>query len=408
MSKTSPRQRANAVAPSPRNGKAKGKVVKASKAKTETTVNQRAKPNNETKSSSSNKVGNLFMKLPAELRQEVFIQALRKPNIHHVLVKRQEDPADGTWRPTFYPFPGNDGSGYRLTGSIKSVCPDSETAVNLGNSKPMGMPFASKRLHEAKMDVEHDLICFDFKRNWKDGGFRNWNLDHQHMSRGPLDRMSMITGRSEVLGHAKRIAVTYKTGHAFCSTFAPVPFPCHCLRYEFRYAHRHLRICPAEFAGFLDCFPALEEVYIILYPDSKNEGQKDMIETYTKNFWSIPEQVRKERGYAVFHEAKRTYIELKHCIATDRRPDTTNSKYYKNVFRCDCDLMTADELLFENPSQYRLPRERRLAIKFKVLLQTDGECKGWGLDEKTGDYYRNFGNEQVDEEVKIKFEPLDH
>ncbi|KAK4227317.1 hypothetical protein QBC38DRAFT_391389 [Podospora fimiseda] len=374
------------------------------------------------------------MNLPPEIRQQVFTQALRKPNIQHIFVKRQVDQL-GNWWPTFHPISGKDGSGYRFVDPIGSVSDDGAVAARLVHSRPMGMPFATKKLHQAKMDTDNDLICFEFSRSWITGAFRNWNLELQLMSRGTLNSGSMISGRNEVFRYTKRIGVSWRRSHATCESVSAVPFPCHCLDPQTRRDHEFLKICPTEFAGFLDCFPALEEVYILLYPYAGYATTRDVnsaFSIYTKNFWTIPQNVRNERGYAMFHEAERTFIEMVDDLVLDPTAGygTYSSgaaewnlathqwdrigpretvyprkvlgefldakkliKILGNDMLRDRAFMTHEGLAAGLDLQYRQPREYRQAIKYRIVIPTDGSCQGWKPDESGYDYFRNFSKE---------------
>ncbi|KAK4159451.1 hypothetical protein QBC43DRAFT_361989 [Cladorrhinum sp. PSN259] len=462
MTKTGSQYKADAAMASPPKPKGKAKAVKDSGSKTKTAVSQRAR-----KSSKKGVIslGNLFMSLPAELRQEIFFQALRKPNIHHLVVKRGKNP-DGTWYPYYDPKKGDRYSGYRFSGKLKLVSADANLIARVNNTKPMAIPSYSTA-SDALMDVGNDLISFEFATGWDTGMFGGWGLGSSPLLSRGLNREDMIKGPNDTLAHVKRIAIHFRHDREEVQTFKPMPFPCNCHRrwvqaVNSKHSHAHWRFCTIECAGFLDCFPSLEEVYFILQDEPQMERKRAVysskVKDYAKNFWSVPQHVRKELGYAVFHEAKRTYIELDPRLAVDFKPGApgllirlddgsymfpteenmrtlgwsrmkvgdrwtkvnnyhglvgfypqktlyghSDLKMVLKLLRLDMlrDAgFEADQMLDEHITlDYALAREQRLALKFKVLIRTDGECKGWPLGDPRGDLLRNISSKDLVEQT---------
>lgn len=105
----------------------------------------------------------LFGRLPVEIQQQIFGEAIRTPNFHTVKVGRVDDAVNGKWGLSFSPVTkAADKSGYRVTENISLVSRVAYAAVRLAwrqRSSPVSLPF--KQMH-SRIDGANDLVVLEF------------------------------------------------------------------------------------------------------------------------------------------------------------------------------------------------------------------------------------------------------
>jgi hypothetical protein len=133
----------------------------------------------------------LFGRLPVEIQQQIFTEAICRPNIHTIKVGRY-NPVDWEvtkmWRLSFSPLSKNvDKSGYRATENISSVNRVASNAVELalgyrlqrelpGQSCIARLPFMVGNTH---IDNADDLVALDFPIRKKGSKFNYFHIDHR-------------------------------------------------------------------------------------------------------------------------------------------------------------------------------------------------------------------------------------
>ncbi|KXX81064.1 DNA polymerase III subunit alpha [Madurella mycetomatis] len=315
-----------------------------------------------------------FPRLPSEIRQAIFTEAIRKPNIHFVLAKRVYYATSRTWRLGVYPMPKKqDKSGYRLLENLALVNDEASAVVRLATAKhETRLPF--KALTN-RIDGAEDIVLIDLQRNISNlcGYF---HPDNQILNRGPFDT---VDAENRFLDFQK-VAFTYSRPNL---PLAQRAFRC-------TWLHRHpqwWQICPEELFGLLNCFAGLKEVYIIMQP-SKKFYEQNLAQTYIKNFFNLTSEERRQRKLCIFYDSERSYIELSEDLMfipsmanTDRF--RFNLEYYDEVVQMLAKLKTAFlSSLDEEVNQYLLSQEQRKNLVTKVLLQTDGADRGYEAGEK--------------------------
>jgi len=217
----------------------------------------------------------LFTRLPTEIQQMIFMEAMRKPAVHFTEIKRFAHE-EGKWTITMHPVNGSaDTSMYRKLQHLGSVCPAAAIAVHIGTEDKHRLPFSTRGLKSAGVDTRHDLVVLKLKYERNHGvsifgpwypasfGAANSRLDVAH-ARAVLRGITNICLRLDIWRHT--------------SCFDPaVPF-----RSLLRISeHQQFSMCPEELSGFLDLFPDLGAVYWLLTPDRSYE-YKVFIQEYTK------------------------------------------------------------------------------------------------------------------------------
>ncbi|GAB1317771.1 DNA polymerase III subunit alpha [Madurella fahalii] len=315
-----------------------------------------------------------FPRLPSEIQHRIFTEAIRKPNIHIVLAKRVNYPTSREWRIGIYPVPKKqDKSGYRLLESLASVNDEASTAVRLATAKHEArLPF--KALMN-RIDGAEDIVLIEFQRKSSNRcGY--FHPDNQIINRGPFDSAAAAT---QFRGFQK-VGFTYNRPKL---TLAERVFRC-----TQQHAHQKWwQICPEELFGLLNCFPDLKEIYIILQP-SKEGYEKELAQTYVKNFFTLTSEERRKRNLCIFYDSERSYLELSKDFmfipsAINRDHFRFNLEYYDEVVSMLGELKTAFlSSLDEEVNQYLLSLEQRKNLVTKVLLQTDGADRGYGDGER--------------------------
>ncbi|KAK4172960.1 hypothetical protein QBC36DRAFT_195767 [Triangularia setosa] len=250
-----------------------------------------------------------FSRFPVEIQQEIFTQALRKPSIHYIVVKRAVVPGytnddgnwiDSTWHLVFYPrAKSRDPSGSRMNKKIAAVNRVAQQAVELAMKKPGELPFAKKW---NPIDVNNDLVVFDFipgaTKN-EESNFRYFHVDNQFLAPYFDPAASYPEGKSKIvrdntivssnpsgLADIKRVGLIYKqNGDRACSNRNTV-FQC-CIHVEGSIRpHSDWIMCPDEVAGFIDSVPSIEELYFLVQPQKNKKEEEERLQLYKKWFFT--------------------------------------------------------------------------------------------------------------------------
>lgn len=210
-------------------------------------------------------------RFPAEIQTMIFTEALNKPHVHFVFAGRVEHKSHGrtlAWSLKFNAKPAaTDQSGYRLVNELSKVSHIAARAVRMATIEKARLPFTEKTHVIGNMDASTDLVCVEFEkaRNWRNVRFAR---EHQFMP-----QIFLRDGGIAQLHGIRRVALVYD-GHSTV----------------FRCLHRHqvCRLCPDEALGFLDCFPDLEAVYVIVrwHPTKLDRASKDLVHAYRDRVFS--------------------------------------------------------------------------------------------------------------------------
>lgn len=248
----------------------------------------------------------MFSKLPAEIQQMIWGEAIQKPACHTFLYKRSRNPlfdmdlcpmpahrdpsAFRWWREMlwsdwrkfeFPPMP----RGNLLTKTVavkNNEEPVGQTSHKSSSLANISFQTAFRRsmvdlqnfdvlthykpayANVAAIDSATDLSIFEFERGvhapalcWFEHDNRNLNIDG-------LDIEFIRRG----MGAFKRVAVHYKKSHTNASGHGPFQCCCPIATQPDCYQYK---ACPNEQACFLDCFPNLEQFYYVVDVSRKKE-----------------------------------------------------------------------------------------------------------------------------------------
>ncbi|KAK0749706.1 hypothetical protein B0T18DRAFT_296914, partial [Schizothecium vesticola] len=197
----------------------------------------------------------LFTRLPTEIQQMIFMEAMRKPAVHFTEIKRSVHE-EGKWTITMHPVSGQaDKSLYRKLRLLGSVCPAAARAVHFGTEDKHRLPFSTRGLKSAGVDTRHDLVVLKLKYRVNQGFsiFGPWYPG----SFGATDSRLDVAHARAMLRGITNICLKLGTWRQ-TSCFNPaVPFRS-LLRIN---EHKQFSMCPEELSGFLDLFPDLGAAY---------------------------------------------------------------------------------------------------------------------------------------------------
>ncbi|KAK7739774.1 hypothetical protein SLS53_005744 [Cytospora paraplurivora] len=223
----------------------------------------------------------LFACFPAEIQQQIWVEAVQKPACHSFKVVKSDYPSSRKWEIHLHAlWPRHDPSAYRWWKSLLHCEPK-----NGGDDKLKNISFQTGFRHAmvnfqpiclrtkkhgyqlaAAINVETDLVIIDFSRGATAQPF-TW-FEHSTTS------MDLNTIRHR-MRHFKRVAIHYKASDS--KAYKPGPFQCYCTSPSQLGCHRY-KACCSELACFLDCFPELEEFYFVL------EEPKGKAKTWTDEY----------------------------------------------------------------------------------------------------------------------------
>ncbi len=233
-----------------------------------------------------------FPRLPPELQNIVWDEALRKPSVHFFKPTPCQDsstPQGWYYRLGRSSRGKNDTSGYLHLQELSKVCQSAAKAVQLAEGEMHRISFTQyldprnrnrPRIKEAPIDKALDLVCIDFTKNARtnDGAeFQVWSRNL-----GPTFNTVPFKRDKVVALHAgiRRVALEYAAKNPDCGESSAV-FQC----LERDNTHLKWKMCPEELAAYLDTFPDLEAVYIIAGPVRTNE-HKALIKHETDRFFA--------------------------------------------------------------------------------------------------------------------------
>jgi hypothetical protein len=220
-----------------------------------------------------------FARLPVELQIMIFQQALRRPSVHVVMVKRHKKENETKWSLDFFPMPKkNDPSGFRLAHTLTQVNAVAADAVRLAMAA-FGSAVLPFRNLVGIADGAEDLLVLEFTHH----KYCSYGYFHQVTqfanARGPGE-----FDESRVAAQVKyfqKVAITYSSRHDTAMSLRSV-FRCSLTNDD---RHVNLRACPVEIFGLLNCFQSLKEFYIILLPNQDVHGKR-LVQQYARNFFA--------------------------------------------------------------------------------------------------------------------------
>jgi hypothetical protein len=356
----------------------------------------------------------LFTRLPTEIQQMIFMEAMRKPAVHFTEIKRFVH-GEGKWTITMHPVNGSgDTSMYRKLRQLGSVCPAAARAVHFGTEDKHRLPFSARGLKSAGVDTRHDLVHVKLKTQLNGlSSFGPWYPG----SFGATDsRLDVAHARALLRGIANICLKLDLRRHTSC--FDPtVPF-----RSLLRISeHKQFSMCPEELSGFLDLFPDLGTVYLLVIPERQQHYKfffREYTEAvYTRTFQSflsppiglvftpsrftvsiqpLPSSIandvcfpvnsdaRESMGLAIFHDSKNAYIQfdselaasLPLSIGPSNKCGSATGRYLTTLFedfsKAVKEAMTADRHPTKPiPVRFQSPFTQRSGIKFRGLLEAD-------------------------------------
>ncbi|KAK3305622.1 uncharacterized protein B0T15DRAFT_397751 [Chaetomium strumarium] len=227
-----------------------------------------------------------FVRLPCEIQDMIFAEAIRHPNIHIVKASRVlvHDNYNANWGLSFSPVPRRqDKSAYRWVADLAAVSRRAHAAVlRATRSSQDKLPFKTAG---ARFNSDEDLVLVEFPTS------RSPTLGFFH----PLDQLpgcifdSLRLGKLALFGMVQKVALKHAWRHPTAHE-RNCNFRCR-VHHHFHHTHNAWRMCPREVFGFLNCLPKLREVYIILEPHSSRDQQR-MLTVYIKNFYTCEPPLR--------------------------------------------------------------------------------------------------------------------
>lgn len=215
----------------------------------------------------------VFRRYPYEIKTMIFTEALSKPHVHFMLaslVELEERREDGRrlWSTKFNALPTKkDASGFRLTNEISEVSELAAKAMEVATIEKVRMPFTRQTRVVGTLDASTDVVCVEFGklRDWRNVRFAR---EHQFLPQ--------VFQRDKTIAQLRGI-------HRVGITYDGRPSVFRCLHGR----HLSCQLCPDELLGWLDCFPDLESVYIIVrYHHTLARARKNLINAYRHRFFS--------------------------------------------------------------------------------------------------------------------------
>ncbi|KAK3321859.1 hypothetical protein B0H66DRAFT_619089 [Apodospora peruviana] len=216
----------------------------------------------------------------------VFVEALGKPHVHHVQVKRDNDAQGLRWGVKMAAVAKNaDTSGYRHSAELSTVSRIAVGAVQRATTDKISLPLGTTA---NAVDASTDIICFRFDRTMCRERGTYWVHEHQRLAARHLERISERWQSSA-------------TGRPVAPWRAPSTAPCT------NDGHGKFSLCPDELVGFLDSFPSLEAFYLIL---RQNAQENDRGKLYKEQALIDSVAERKAIGLEMYHDTKNSYVEI--------------------------------------------------------------------------------------------------
>ena len=226
-----------------------------------------------------------FRKLPIEIQIQIFTEAIGKPNIQLLTNPKQQYVFNGTFTVSFHPDRKCQGiSGYRRLVTLSLVNRTAYTAVRLATAKnTVRLPF--KQLNN-RIDGSLDLVFINlpafptpdkncFHRDYRRPYSRWFNEERQADSFRGIQKVAFnYDNKAMILWSGHRI-------HCSVQSF----FRCPDAGF-LHYQHLSWKFCPDEFAAFLDCFPDLHEVSIVLDMPRRRSDDRIRLNNYITNYYT--------------------------------------------------------------------------------------------------------------------------
>lgn len=209
-------------------------------------------------------------RLPAELQHMIWGYTFKRPACHTFRLDKRylDDPtvdelAVVPWDIVLKPHRKNlDNSTWRLwkdLHSLRNISFEKAFRHVTSDIRPIELQIdAETSRPAAAIDAATDLMIFEFKRGTECDHFA-W-YDHFPMLPQPVGERMEFYGIRQAFRQVKRVSIHYRAAHPSCSGVGPFLCTCptpvmNCKAYS---------CCPFEVACFLDCFPDLEEFYVIV------------------------------------------------------------------------------------------------------------------------------------------------
>lgn len=227
-----------------------------------------------------------FQDLPVEIQTAIFQEALQKPSVHWLAVVKQNYTQ--TWGVKISPLPKkNDPSGYRYLNGLKRVCKSAYAAVRLATLESFSIRFS---MLPNTADAMTDLFVLEFRRSTRVGTGNNIDyIDSCYWH--PMN--TVVNPRCDVLSMRQRfrdmrkVAITYKPTHSHSHPGPGVPFRCLWIHPQTQTCLPTFRVCPVELAGFIDCLPDLETLYIIVVVSGRNFFHQAAVHRYKQHLFGM-------------------------------------------------------------------------------------------------------------------------
>ncbi|KAM7191724.1 hypothetical protein V8F20_009201 [Naviculisporaceae sp. PSN 640] len=312
-----------------------------------------------------------FTALPFEIQSKIFTEALCKPHVHWMRAEDYSHSNPNYWGLRYHRR-YNDTSGYMLIRQLSHTSSVAANAVRLATAEKMRLPFNLTKQSKilGNMDASTDLVCVEFgkgRTNWR---YNNWARRTQVYLPKRFHRETSIAQH----GGIRRVAIVYNQGYTKTVADLHHVFKC-CSPHPEGYA-KPCNVCPAEVVGFLDTFPDLEAVYVIVR-QGLEKVSKEKARVYKNTFFSIPKEEREQNNLEVFHDTRYSYVEVTPERATNLRPQTP--RRWNDPIRLEDRISDAFNLIrdvrkeFTTPPgqvQFTMNLEKRQNLKITALLET--------------------------------------
>ncbi|KAL2024884.1 hypothetical protein VTK56DRAFT_3583 [Thermocarpiscus australiensis] len=332
-----------------------------------------------------------YNNFPLEIKSLIMTQAMRKPNVHFIIaghrytshIPQAAQARLNQWNLDFSPVHRKqDTSGYRLIKELALVNKDAYNAVRLSTKKDRArLPFKAMT---TRVNAAEDLICIRLKRSRRSGTpYGYWHSNHQILNTNTFNADAM----AQQFAPFRKVALPYSYYDKNCMSVHGL-FRC---LHSGAVAQTHglWNMCPLELCGFLDCFPILQEFYIILAPRQETM-ELDYVKAYINKFFKLlSADDRRRRKLTMFYDTDRAYIEVNEQLLQEKLAPSDVSlslnvleqlpfvvnmlRELKQEFLRDADKLSDEEVSMGLAQTYRIPRQQRENLVVKVLIATNGE-----------------------------------
>ncbi len=223
-----------------------------------------------------------FKRLPLEIQMKIFTEALNKPNLHIVTAKRVNPVPGQAWSFEFRPVAkSRDSSGYRRLQELAQVNRTAYAAMRLATARHNArLPFRGLK---NRIDGAEDLVFLDIAQHERYFAQGYFHPDHQILNPpgAPFDEATLAAK----FGGIEKVALKYSDKHTVCNAYSATfrcvaPYGNH-----LRHARTEWKMCPDELCGFLNTFPNLREIYLVLVPD-RNWQTVELVRAYIDSFYA--------------------------------------------------------------------------------------------------------------------------